>query len=446
MRAIVIGAGKVGFHVARQLSSESCDVVVIDISQEALEPSHELLDVMTINGNGAAPGVLEQAGVRNADLVVAVTEQDEVNIVACLMAKNLGSPTTVARVRNPEYTEKSRALTHNQMGIDLIINPELLAATSIVRLLRMPSAVEVGYFAGGRVQMIGLRPTSPHILGKSLQELELGNSLIVALARDDEIIIPHGDSRIEEGDLVYVIGQTGNFEKSILLADRIPAHLNTVTIVGGGETGYEVARALGGNRAHGLSLKVIEKRPSRARWLAERLPHVLIVRGDGSGFDLLESEHIRGSDALVAVTGQDETNMLMAMVAKRLDVQETIIRLDREEYAGIAEAIGVHATVVPRLLTASTILKLLRKGKVRDIAFVQQGRAEVIDAFVPEGAPITGEPLATLRFPTNAIIAMVVRDDRPIIPHGKSQIKAGDRVVIFSVLESVAEVEKALGL
>ncbi len=446
MRAIVIGAGMVGFHVARQLAGESCDVVVVDVSQQALEPAHELLDVMTICGNGAAPALLEQAGAKEADLVVAVTEQDEVNIVACLMAKHLGNATTVARVRNPEYTEQSRALAHNQMGIDLVINPEILAATNIVRLLKVPSAVEVGYFAGGKVQMIGVRYTSPQVVGKTLRELDLHHSLVVAVARDEEIIMPHGDMRIEKGDLVYLMGRTGKLERSIMFSERIPSKLRHITIVGGGETGYEVARAMGNGKQQGLTLKIIEKRPERARWLSERLPHALIVHGDGSGLELIEADYIRGSDALVAVTGQDETNMLMAMIAKRLDVHETIIRLDREEYAGISEAIGVHATVIPRLLTASTILKLLQKSTVQDIAFVQQGRAEVIDAFIDGSAPIAGKSLSEAPLPTNAIVAMVIRDGHPIIPRGATRIRAGDRVVVFAVEDSVAAVVKALGL
>ncbi len=446
-RAIVVGAGKVGFHVTSQLVSENHDVVVIDSSEEALQPIHDLLDVMTIHGNGAAPAVLEQAGVERADMIVAVTHQDEVNMVACLIAKNMAPAiTTVARVRNHEYTDRSRALAHNQVGIDLMINPELLAANSIVRLLRVPSAVEVGYFAGGRVQMIGLRVISPKVVGRSLRDLNLTNSLVVALSRGDEVIIPHGETLIEEGDLVYVMGKTNNFERTILFADRIPSSLRTVTIVGGGETGYPIARALGGGRPRGLSLKIIEKRADRARWLAERLPHALVVHGDGSGFDLLETQQIHGTDALVAVTGKDETNMLVAMVAARLDVKETIIRLDREEYAQIGDGIGVHASVVPRLLTASTIMKLIHRGRVHDIAFVQQGKAEVIDAFVSQDAPIVGQTLARMSFPQGALIAMLVRNDIPIIPHGETVIRGGDRVVVFTITEAMVAVEKALGL
>ncbi len=389
--------------------------------------------------------VLQEARVDRADLLVAVTEKDEVNILACLTAKLFGAGRTVARVRNPEYSDESRALVHDQLGIDLIINPELLAATSIVRLLRVPSAIEVGYFADGQVEMIGLRCTSPQFVGRTMQELAL-KSLVVALVRGDEVIIPRGDTRIENGDLVYLIGQAGNFERSTVLGEHTPARIRTVTIVGGGETGSAVASALSRTRTQGLSLKIIEKDPVRAEWLAERLPHTLVIHGDGSGFDLLEAEHVRGSDALVAATGKDETNMLVAMVAKRLNVQETIIRLDREEYASIAEAIGVDATVIPRLLTASTILKLLRRGKVHDVAFVQQGRAEVIDTVVPEGAYLTQKPLSQVAFPTGAIVAMLVREGRAIVPRGSTQVQTGDRVVVYTLHEAVSEVEKALGI
>ncbi len=446
MRAIVVGAGKVGFHIARQLTDEASDVVLIDTDEEALRPAQDLLDIMTVQGNGASARVLRQAGADGADLVVAVTEKDEVNVLACLVAKHYGAARTVARVRNPEYTEESRALAHNQLGIDLIINPELLAATSIVRLLRVPTAIEVGYFAGGAVEMIGLRANSPSFVGKTLRELAFRSSLVVALARDDEVVIPRGDTRIENGDLVYLIGQSGDFERTSLLSDRVPSRIRTVTIVGGGETGYAVAHALANGKSTGPSVKVIEKNPARARWLAEHLQNTLVIQGDGSGFDVLEAEQVRGSDALIAATGKDETNMLVAMVAKRLDVRETIIRLDREEYAGIAEAIGVHATVIPRLLTASTILKLLRRGKVQEIAFIQQGRAEVIDVIVSQGAPVTDKPLAQIDFPEGAIVGMLVRGRQAIIPHGSTQVQPGDRAVVFSIHAAVPAVERLLGL
>lgn len=446
MRAIVIGAGKVGYYLARQLVRDEHDVVLIDHSEEALRPPQGQLDVMTVHGNGASPRILRSAGAEQADLVIAVTEMDEVNILACLAARQLGTARTVARIRNPDYLDDRRALAHNHLGIDLIINPEALAAASIVRLLRVPSAVEVGYYAGGRAEMIGLRCASGQLAGRTLRELDLRNSLVVALLREDELLIPRGDTRIEAGDLIYVIGKSGNFERAALLAGRVPSRIRSITIVGGGETGYAVAQALGESRVPGLSLRVIESDADRARWLSERLPYALVIQGDGARLDGLEADQVRGSDALVATTGQDETNMLVAMVAKRLEVYETIIRLDREEYAGIAEAIGVDAMVMPRLLTASTIMRLLRKGKVHEIAFVQQGRAEVIDVIVAPDAPITARPLSQLGFPEGAIVAMVVRGEQAIIPHGATTVRAGDRVVVFALHEAVPTVEKALAI
>lgn len=448
MKAIVIGAGKVGFQIARQLAEEAHDVVLVDKNPEALVPAQEMLDVMTVQGNGAAARVLNEAGVENADMVIAVTTEDEVNIIACLTAKYYGVSTTVARVRNPDYTMASKAMVHNQLGIDLIIHPERLAALEIVKLIKTPSATEVDYFADGRVELVGLRCDSPgsRLVDKSLEQIHLTRSLIVALARGDDIIIPRGNTVIRQGDQIYVMGMTGNFQRATLLAGRIPQHISNVTIIGGGETGFRVCQMLAEHRREGLSLKLIERDADRASWLADNLPHTLVIHGDGTKTDLLESEHVRGSDALVAVTGQEETNMLVALVARSLDVKETIVQLGREEYSNLADTIGVHATVIPRLLTASTILRLLQRGKILDLAFVKQGKAEAIEALVPEGAPVTRKPLAMSGFPADALIGMVIRDQEVIIPHGNTHIRPGDRVVVFSIHKAMSHVEQFLGL
>ena len=448
MRVIVIGAGKVGFYIARQLVNESHEVVLLDVNPEALVPAQELLDVMTLEGNGAAPRILHEAGVEDADMVIAVTTQDEVNILACLAAKYYGVATTVARVRNPDYTMASRALIHNQLGIDLIIHPERLAALEIVKLLKTPTATEVGYFADGKVQLLGFRCDVPgsNLEGKSLQELGLSNSLVVAVGRGDDILIPRGNTRLERGDHIYLMGRTGNFQRNPLMTGRIPSQISTLTVVGGGETGYRVCQILSDHPGLGLSLKLIEEDAARASWLAENLPHTLVIHGDGTKVDLLKGEHVKNSDALVATTGKDETNVMAALVAKDLGVKETIVKLEREEYGPLTEAIGVHATVIPRLLTASTILRLLQKGKVLDVAFIKQGKAEVIEAMVPAGAPVTELALKDLDFPEGALVAMVVRGKEVLIPFGETQVLAGDRVLVFSVKRAVPQVQKFLGI
>jgi trk system potassium uptake protein TrkA len=452
MVIIVIGAGKVGFRVARQLVQESHDVVLVDIDGQNLEPAREVLDVMTIHGNGAGPKVLEQAGVESADMVIAVTGQDEVNILACLAAKHYGVKTTVARVRNSEYSVESDALVRNQLGVDIMIHPERLTAREIVNLLRSPTATEVRHFADGSVELLGFKlnsKTSP-LTGKTLEELRLKDCLIVAVDRDSSLLIPRGKTRLEPGDRIYMLGKTGHFNRAGLMSGIMPGRIlnqiKTITIVGGGETGFHACQILEGLRKHGLSLKLIEKDAGRARWLAENLPHTLVIHGDGTNVDLLDSENIAGTDAFVTATSHDETNIMAALLANRLGVKETIIRLEREEYGPIADAVGIYATVVPRLIMASTILRLLQEDKLLDVTFIKQGKATVLEAIVSNGAPVTAKPLKHVGFPENALIGMLVRKGQTIIPRGDTQVLSGDRVVAFSLEQAIPSVRRSLGL
>jgi len=448
MKAIVIGAGKVGFHIADRLAEENHDVVLIDTREEALIPAQDNLDVMTLVGNGASPKTLEQAGVADADMVIAVTTHDESNIIACLTAKYYGVPTTVARVRNPDYTLPSKALVHGMLGIDHIIHPERLAAAEIVKLLKTPSAGEVGFYADGKVQLLGIRCDTPgaECLHKPLHQLGLKHSLVVAVERDGDLLIPDGNTRLELGDYFYVIGRSGNFERSTFLAGRIPSQIRSITIVGGGETGLRICEMLSGYQNQGLAVKLIEQDPSRAQWLAEELPDVLVINGDGTDVSLLEEEQIGECDALVATTGQEETNILVAMVAKKLGVKEIIVELGREEYGALAETVGVHATVIPRLLTASTILRLLQKDRLVDLSFLKQGKAEVMEVVVSDRAPVIGKPLRDAGLPHKALIGTIIRGDQIIIPHGNSEIRPNDRVIAFCHADSAAQMQKALGL
>lgn len=453
MVIIVIGAGKAGFRIARQLAQESHDVVLVDIDPDKLVAA-QVLDVMTIEGNGANPKVLEEAGISHADMVIAVTRRDEVNMLACLTAKHYGVKTTVARVRNPEYTASPHALVKDQLGIDIILHPERLAAREIVNVLQAPVAAEVHRFAGGSVELYGTRitgQTSPWA-GKTLEQLKLTDSLVVAIDRGDHLLIPGGKTRVLERDKVYLLGKTGHFTKNTLFSGHGDSRLETVTVMGGGETGFHACQLLQNlkKESHGLhrkiSVKLIEKDEERARLLAEKLPDVLVIHGDGTNVDLLNSENISGTDAFVATTGHNETNIMAALLANSLGVKETVIRLDREEYASLAETVGVHATVVPRLILASTVLQLLQEDRLLDVTFIKQGRATVLDAMVPPGAPITRKPLKSSNFPHNALVGMVIRGNTATIPKGDTQIKAGDRVVVFSLSDAISPVRKIMGL
>ncbi len=452
MYIIVLGTGKVGFRVAKQLVQESHDVVIVDIDPQKLKPAQEVLDVMAIRGNGAAPKVLEQAGIKIANMVIAVTGRDEVNILACLTAKHYGVPTTVARVRNPEYSIGYQALVKNRPGVDIMIHPERLAAREIVDLLSMPAATEVHRFVDGTVDVLGfkLNSSTPALCGKTLETLNLKHCLIVAVDRDGDLLIPDGKTRLEPGDHIYVLENSQSLKKDSMVSNILTKHIQAKTkrivIVGGGEKGFHTCQTLEAMRINGLSLKLIEKDMNRARWLAENLSHTLVIQGDGTNPDLLGDENIKNVDAFVAATSCDETNIMAALLANRLGVKETIITLEREEYGPIADAIGVGATVVPRLIVAGTILKLLQKDKLLDIAFLKQGRATVLEAKISKYAPITRKPLKSVNFPKHALIGVLVRNNETIIPSGHDQIMPGDKVVAFALQKSIPGVRKALGL
>ncbi len=448
MKAIVIGAGKVGFHIAKKLAEESHDVVLIDVNEDALLPARESLDVMTISGNGASPKTLEDAGITGTNMVIAVTTRDEANIIACLMAKHYGVSTTIARVRNPDYTVSPKALVHGRLGIDYIIHPERLAAQEVVKLLKTPTASEVGFYADGRVEMLGIRCDNPdaQILGKPLYQLGFTNSLVVALVRNGNLLIPGGNTMLQVGDYFYIVGKSGSLERSAVLAGRIPNQVRSVTVVGGGETGLRTCEMLQNYRREGLSVKLIENDPKRAQYLAELLPGILVVNGNGTNIDFLRSEQIGDCDVLIAATGQEEINLLVSMVAKKLGVKEIIVLLGREDFVPLADTIGAHATIIPRLLTAGTILRLIQTEKLVDLAILKQGQAEAMEVVVSGNAPIVGKALKDASLPKGALVGTVIRGPKVIIPHGDTVILSGDRLITFSSALAAPRLKSILGL
>lgn len=448
MRIVVVGAGKVGFEIAARLAAEGHDVIVVDKEADALAEVEAHLDVMTYVGNGASPLLLQSIGIEQADLLIAVTEIDEVNMIACMTAKAYGVRTCVARIRNPEYaTGGPRAFSLTALGIDLVIDPERLAALEIMRLLETPSATEVELFAEGQVVMAGymVEPEAP-IVGRSLAEIRLADLLIAALIRDDEVIIPQGADRPEAGDQMIVIGCTGKFAPLRKLLGTVERVIRSVVIVGAGRIGVKLAATLRPRRKSGVHVMLVEKDPSRAREVAEALPNVLVVEGDGTKIDVLREEGIGSYDALVAATGEDHTNLLATMLGKELGVGEVVTAISREDYVPLARKAGADAVVVPRLLTVAGLLKLVRPAKhLISLTLLHEGGAEILEFLATSDSPAVGRPLRDLPFPRGAIVAAVLHNGKPAVAHGDTVIRPGDRVILFTLPEATEEVEALFG-
>lgn len=436
-----------GYDIAKRLSEENHDVTLVDKLDENLREAAAHLDIATLDGNGATPPVLEAAGVEEADILIAVTDMDEVNMIACFTAKQYGVEICCARVRDPEYSAAFTRDSNPLLGIDRVINPDHLAATDIVRLLKMPAATYVESFAEGKITLVRAKvePCS-RVVGLPLREADLGGSLVAAIERDERLSIPNGDTVIEAEDRLFLVGHTHNFSSIGHITGREVAPAKNVVIVGGGKLGLRLAQLLTDKRHKGLNtVKVIEIDPKRCEELAEALPHALVICGDGERIDVLRDELVGPGDAFVAVTGKDHSNVLATMVAKELGVSQAITMISREDYTLLAEKAGADAVIVPRLISAGTILQMVRRHNLAAIALIEEGKGEVLEFEVGEEADVVGRRLAELPRLDDAIVGAIMRGHQVTIPTGASVIHPGDRVVVFALPSAVPAVMRRFG-
>ena len=447
MKIVIVGAGEVGFHIASRLSLENKDVIVVEKNADALRRISENLDVQTVEGSGSSPAMLEQAGIKGADILLAVTNSDETNLVAALFA-NILSPTTIklARIRSEEYLVYQDALHHDPYRIDVVINPEAEAVKSVENLLKVPGAVDVGEFADGRIKVIGVRldADSP-VTGTKLVDLKkkTGNKkiLVAAIIRNEKCIIPSGEDQILEGDLIYFVSEERELKEALKIFGKQAEPVNRVLLIGGGNLGLRLARALEGLSIHA---KLIEKNPDRCRKLAEHLDKVIVLQGDGSEQGLLQEENVQDMDVVATLTGDEETNILTSLLAKRMGARKTVTRISKFSYFPLVCAIGLEHIVSPRLAAINTILQHVRRGKVLSAMALKGEEAEALEAVALETSDIVGKPLQQIRFPQGALVVAIIRGDEVIIPTGDSVILPQDRIIIFSTPQSIPRVEKAL--
>jgi len=443
MRVIIVGAGEVGYHLAERLSQESQDVVLVESDAERAERASELLDIMTVVGNGASIPVLENAGIRGARMLLAVTSKDEVNLISCLAANRLGVDYTIARVSNPDYYARGSVLSRERLGIDLMINPEREAAKETFQLLQTAAATDVANFAHGQVQLVGLRvKEGAMVAGKSVArlaaELKDFHFVLAAIVRGDETIIPDGSSRVEAGDHIYVLSPTSEVASIPPLAGYEPFNLKRVMIAGGSSEGLFLAELL---EQAGIECTILDNDRRRCLELAELLPKSLVLHGDATDTELLEMEGVAGLDGYVAATSHDETNLLSALVAKSVGARKVVSLIEKFDYLPLVPKVGLDAAVSPRMSAVNAILRYVRKGRVMTVATLKGIDAEAIEFKVSKDALIANKLLSELPFPPGAIIGTIMRGDTILIPRGDDIVLPGDEVIVFALPEALPEVE-----
>jgi trk system potassium uptake protein TrkA len=442
VRIAVVGAGQVGFNLARRLSRESHEIILVDYDYEKTKRAQEILDISATHGSGSNISTLVEAGVNGADMLVAVTDSDEVNVVSCLLADRLKVKTKIARVRDEQMTSPESIAHWQKLGIDMMINPEQLTAQRIAKLIHQANATDLIDFFDGRIQILGMY-VDDHIdfLGKPLKEItqrpEAPTYRTVAIRRRGQTIIPTGEDMLLPGDQIYVIAETEVIPQVMELAGLKPFQVQNVMILGGGRVGLQAARLL----EKDFNVKIIESRRGKSVQIARELDSSLVIHGDGTEVDLLAQEGITDMDAFVAATGDDETNIIATLVVKHLKVRRTIALVNNTDYIPITPTIGLDTTVSTQLITVGAILRYIRRGEILSVKTLQGVEAEAIELVPKKNSKITRKALKDIRFPKGAIVGAVMREDQVFVPVGDSKIQRGDKTVVFAQPEAVCKVE-----
>ena len=439
MHIVIVGNGKVGFSLAQQLVREKHEVTIVDLQDATLRRASDVLDAMMVRGNGVSVETLEEAGAGDADLLVAATNSDEVNMVCCLTAKNLGAKFTIARIRNPEYTKGLAGLRRN-LKIDMVINPENATAVEIARLLRFPSAANIETFCRGRVELMGFRlQEGDFLLGTPLRDLPTQIKklalLFCAVEHQGGVSIPNGSFVPQAGDQLYVVGRPDSLDQFFRYLGRYAPKVKQVFLVGGGKISLYLAGILD---KLGMRLKIVERDEARCRLIHEHFPRVTAICGDGTDQELLEAENLSACDAFVALTDRDEDNLILSLYAVQQKLPKVITKCNRQNYAGLAHSVGLDSVVSPKFITSSQILRLVRgmensQGSVMNALYrIADGGAEAMEFTVSPDTRHLEVPLKDLHLRQGILIAVIVRGQEIIIPEGSSCLRANDRVILIS--------------
>jgi len=447
MNIVILGAGEVGYHIANRLATEGNNVSVVDQDEERLQIIADAMDVKTVCGQASHPSILEQAGTENADLLIAVTTNDEVNMLACQVAHSLFRvPIKLARVREQDYIKHANLFGRDDLPIDRMISPEGEAAKVVMGRLNVSSAQDALEFFNGKMELVEftVRPKS-NLAGLSLRELpevmEDLNVYVVAHEHNDRWHVPKGDTVLLAGDHIYVAVEKCYLNvlmQTIDLSYQTPRGRN-IMMVGGGRIGYLVAQEL---EKAGAKLKIIEYNQGRAEWLSENLNDTVVLHGDALDQKLLEEENIDRMDDFLALTNDDENNILGSLIAKRYGVKHVVTLINRSIYTQLVRQLGLDTIVSPRQSTVATILGHLRKGRIHGMASLAQGKLEVLEAEALETSSILNTPLKDMKLPEDMVIGAILRDNKIIIPHGATTVQPHDHVLIITTSELIPQMEK----
>ena len=443
MRIIIAGAGEVGFHVAKMLSHEDHDIVLIDKEDERLSWIESHLDVGTIKGNSVSIRLLEEAGVSECDLLIAATSSEETNITTAIISKHLGAKRTIVRISNPEFQIEKEKVDMEQMGIDSMVFPEDLAAREMKRLLERSGLTDSFEFGQGKLQLIGTIIQK----GSSLENQNLIAAVkenprvqftALAIQRNNKTLVPRGDTTFRADDHAYFISKPGCVDEMMRLAGQQDEKIRNVMILGGSLIG----ELFTGMVQHEYSVKLIDKDKDHCFELADRLSETLVICGDGSDVDFLEEEGISEMDAFVAVTGDSETNIISCLVAKNHGVKRAIALVENIDYISLSQNIGIDTLINKKMIAINNIFRHVRQGNVESLTSLHGVESEILEFVVHHTCEIADIPIKKLKFPRDAVIAGVIRGEEGFIANGETTIKDGDRVVVFTRPSAVHKVEK----
>ncbi len=438
MNIIIVGCGKVGEELAHRLNDEGDNIIVIDVDSTKVNDVTSRLDVLGVTGNGATHLVQQEAGIRDADLLIAVTGSDELNLLCCLIAKKEGNCQTIARVRDPQYSTEAPYLKE-ELGLAMVINPEFQAAAEIARVLRFPSAIKIDTFAKGKVDLMKFRlPENCVLTGCSVKEIATKlkcDVLVCTVERGDEAFIPNGEFVFGEKDIISVIASPANANAFFRKIDYKINQVKDCMIAGGGDVAYYLCRIL---RKAGISLKLIEKDPKRCEMLCTALPEVTVICGDAADQQILLEEGLENANSFAALTNLDEENIMLSLFARVKGCKKLVTKINRIDFFDVIKQLDLDSIIYPKNITSELIVSYVRAMKntigsnVQTVYSIIKGKAEAAEFLIKDTSPVLGKPLMELKFKPNVLVAVILRGNRVIIPRGSDVIEKNDSVIVVS--------------
>lgn len=438
MNIIIVGCGKVGEELAHRLNDEGDNITVIDVDSTKVNDVTSRLDVLGVTGNGATHLIQQEAGIRDADLLIAVTGSDELNLLCCLIAKKEGNCQTIARVRDPQYSTEAPYLKE-ELGLAMVINPEFQAAAEIARVLRFPSAIKIDTFAKGKVDLMKFRlPENCVLTGCSVKEIATKlkcDVLVCTVERGDEAFIPNGEFVFGEKDIISIIASPANANAFFRKIDYKINQVKDCMIAGGGDVAYYLCRIL---RKAGISLKLIEKDPKRCEMLCTALPEVTVICGDAADQQILLEEGLENANSFAALTNLDEENIMLSLFARVKGCKKLVTKINRIDFFDVIKQLDLDSIIYPKNITSELIVSYVRAMKntigsnVQTVYSIIKGKAEAAEFLIKDTSPVLGKPLMELKFKPNVLVAVILRGNRVIIPRGSDVIEKNDSVIVVS--------------